>query len=185
MSGISLNFGFIFWSFFVTSYGEVKATGCPIKKMGFNTYRDICRTNKRLKNLSYKSYKSCKNYKRCSNLTLQTDIYIQPPPPKHTQRHRHTHPTDKVPDKVGPRFCKKKASLAVRKKRRVLRFWKSIDTMGLNKYQFFTVRLAGEQYRCEVAAIEDYKVFLFIEGRSYQSMADVGYYSLKNIKNMI
>jgi len=37
--------------------------------MGFNTYRDICRTNKRLK-----------NYKRCSNLTLQTDIYIQPPP---------------------------------------------------------------------------------------------------------
>ena len=57
--------------------------------------------------------------------------------------------------------------------------------MGLKKYQFFTVRLAGEQYRCEVAAIEDYKVFLLIEGRSYQSMADVGYYSLKNIKNMI
>ena len=158
--------------------------------MGFNTYRDICRTNKRLKNLSYKSYKSYKNYKRCSNLTLQTDIYIQPPPPKHTQRsqrHRHTHPTDKVLDKVPDkgRFCKKKASLAVRKKRRVLRFWKSIDTMGLNKYQFFTVRLAGEQYRCEVAEIEDFKVFLFIEGRSYQSMADVGYYSLKNIKNMI
>ena len=167
--------------------------------MGFNTYRDICRTNKRLKNLSYKSYKSYKNYKRCSNLTLQTDIYIQPPPPKHTQRsqrhtqrhthrHTHTHPPHKVLDNVpdkGPRFCKKKASLAVRKKRRVLRFWKSIDTMGLNKYQFFTVRLAGEQYRCEVAAIEDYKVFLLIEGRSYQSMADVGYYSLKNIKNMI
>jgi hypothetical protein len=77
------------------------------------------------------------------------------------------------------------ASLAVRKKRRVLRFWKSICKMGLKKYQFFTVRLTGEQYRCEVAAIEDYKVFLLIEGRSYQSMADVGYYSLKNIKNMI
>ena len=146
------------------------------------------RTKKRLKNLSYKSYKSYKNYKRCSNLTLQTDIYIQPPPPKHTQRsqrsHRHTHTTDKVPDR-GPRFCKKKASLAVRKKRRVLRFWKSICKMGLKKYQFLTVHLTGEQYRCEVAEIEDFKVFLFIEGRSYQSMADVGYYSLKNIKNMI
>jgi len=160
----------------------------PHKKMGFNTYRDICRTNKRLKNLSYKSYK---NYKRCSNLTLQTDIYIQPPPPKHThtQRshrhtHRHTHTPHKVPDR-GPRFCKKKASLAVRKKRRVLRFWKSICKMGLKKYQFLTVHLTGEQYRCEVAEIEDFKVFLFIEGRSYQSMVDVGYYSLKNIKNMI
>ena len=128
--------------------------------------------------------KRLKNYKRCSNLTLQTDIYIQPPPPRHTQRsqrsqrhtQRHTH---------TPRFCKKKASLAVRKKRKVLRFWKSICKMGLKKYQFLTVRLAGEQYRCEVAAIEDYKVFLLIEGRSYQSMADVGYYSLKNIKNMI
>ena len=155
--------------------------------MGFNTYRDICRTNKRLKNLSYKSYKSYKNYKRCSNLTLQTDIYIQPPPPKHTQRsqrsQRHTQRSQRHTH--TPRFCKKKASLAVRKKRRVLRFWKSICKMGLKKYQFLTVHLTGEQYRCEVAEIEDFKVFLFIEGRSYQSMADVGYYSLKNIKNMI
>jgi len=104
----------------------------------------------------------------------------------HTQRHthRHTHTPHKVPDR-GPRFCKKKASLAVRKKRRVLRFWKSICKMGLKKYEFLTVHLTGEQYRCEVAEIEDFKVFLFIEGRSYQSMTDVGYYSLKNIKNMI
>ena len=125
------------------------------------------------------------NYKRCSNLTVQTDIYIQPRSHRHAHRsHRHTPTPHKVPDK-GPRFCKKKASLAVRKKRRVLRFWKSICKMGLKKYQFLTVHLTGEQYRCEVAEIEDFKVFLFIEGRSYQSMADVGYYSLKNIKNMI
>lgn len=84
-----------------------------------------------------------------------------------------------------PGLAKKKASLAVRKERQVLRFWKSICRMGLKRYQFLTVCLAGERYRCEVAEIEDYKVFLFVEGRSYHSMADVGYYSLKNIKKMV
>lgn len=124
------------------------------------------------------------------NQNYLNDIYINPlkrrsSTPISNRFHRYDRYHKSSPTKTGPRFCKKKASLKVRKERKVIRFWKSICKMGLKKYQFLTVCLAGEKYRCEVAEIEDYKVFLFIEGRSYQSMADVGFYSLKNIKKMV
>lgn len=154
--------------------------------MGYNTYRDICHTKRRRKNLSYKKIEHCSYLQTVRVKTnYMNDVYIKPPnttvnvgpKPRYKKKANTTIKT--------VRFGKKKASATIRKERKKCLFWKCICKMGLKKYQILTVCLAGEQYRCEVAEIKNGRVFLFVEGRSYHSMADVGYYSLKNIKKMV
>jgi hypothetical protein len=155
--------------------------------MGYNTYSDICRTKRRRKNLSYKKIQN--------GLQLQTvrvktkymnDIYIEPLKHVRSDKSKRATIKKKTHTKIKTiRFCKKKANVTIRKERKELMFWKCICKLGLKKYQILTVCLAGEQCRCEVAEIKNDRVFLFVEGRSYNSMADVGYYSLKNIKKMV
>ena len=151
--------------------------------MGYNTYNDICHTKKRLERSCYKK-KVKKKMPKLSYLDNYLDDINLKKKVKSVKK-RSPRPRPLRPRSASPRYPKKKASIDVRKERKELLFWKRVNKLGLQKNQYLTISIAGTQNRCEVAAIKNCRVFLFVCGRSYDSVSDISHYSLKNIKAMI
>lgn len=151
--------------------------------MGYNTYNDICHTKKRLERSCNKK-KVKKKMPKLNYLNRYLDDIILKKKVNPVKK-RSPRPPRPRPRSASPRYPKKKASIVVRKERKELLFWKRVNKLGLKKNQYLTISIAGTQNRCEVAAIKNCRVFLFVCGRSYDSVSDISHYSLKNIKAMI
>jgi hypothetical protein len=80
-------------------------------------------------------------------------------------------------------LAKKSQTVKIRKK--VKKFWKTVEKMHLKTYKTIVIGIGYDLFRCTIARISDNSVHLYLEGRDYSSVQDADQYTLKNLKIMM
>ena len=91
-------------------------------------------------------------------------------------------PSKKFRDKN--KFGQRKACPLIKQERREKKFLQDLQKQGLKLGKSIQIGIANDLYRCKVVMIDEMHVYLFYQGRSYQSAQDASKYSLKSIKRM-
>jgi len=82
------------------------------------------------------------------------------------------------------KFAQKKACPLIKQERREKKFLQDLQKLGLKPGKSIQIGIANDLYRCKVVMIDEMHLYLFYQGRSYQSAQDASKHSLKSIKRM-
>ena len=74
---------------------------------------------------------------------------------------------------------------SIKEDRKTKLFDKRVAKLNLKIGSISTIGIGDDLYQCQIASIHNFKVGLFLEGRSYPTIQDADTYSLKIFKIMI